>query len=195
MRRVWPIVPLLFLTACSMFGSSASTTTLGVTSEATTTTSTLESTTIPGPTLDPAAPPQNTLPGAEFTLTTAEGQWLGRSWRFTAGGPVDISYLDSAGCEGWASVEPLVVYSLPSPGRWDFTVVQDVLSDQTVLVVYGPDGDWTCTSDYQANFEGPFGPAVMLPAAQPGSYAVWVATAAEGASIQGSFDIAAPTAP
>jgi len=90
---------------------------------------------------------------------------LGSYWRATAGGPIDVSYLDGEACVGWASRAPVVEYSLPSGGdHWVFSFSPDVpvapvgglggalagdVPQGLVLIVRGPDGAWACSGDYQ----------------------------------------------
>ncbi|MCJ7831189.1 MAG: hypothetical protein MUP86_01520 [Dehalococcoidia bacterium] len=164
-------------------------------------------TTAPALALDPDAPEDNASDVDGWGLDTiVEGEtWMGWSWRATAGGPVEVSYLDGEGCVGWASIGPVVEYSLPtSGGRWVFSFGPDIpvvsgspsaqdIPEGLVLIVRGPDGGWVCTGDYQGWQYFP-GPAVEFPSAQPGIYHIWVAASTEGASVSGTLAIITPAA-
>jgi len=127
--------------------------------------------------------------------------WRGWSWRVTAGGPLDLGYLERDDCTGGASRAPAVEISLPEAGaRWVFSFAVDVpatgwgeegeVPQGAVLIVRGPDGSFVCTGEYQDWQYFP-GPAVELPSAPVGTYDVWVA-APDGASISGELVVATP---
>lgn len=135
-----------------------------------------------------------------------EGEtWAGRSWRATAGGPLEVSYLGGEGCAGWASEAPMVEYRLPAVGgRWVFSFGPDVpvvsgspsaqdAPPGLVLIVRGPDGGWRCNGEYQDWQYFP-GPAVEYTSAQAGSYHVWVAAASKDAAVGGNLVVMTPAA-
>jgi len=162
-------------------------------------------TTVPGPALDPNAPePSPTgTDGIGWDAMVAGETWAGRSWRATAGGPIEVSYLGGEGCAGWASVAPAVEYSVPPVGgQWVFSFGPDIpvvsgppraqdAPQGLVLVVRGPDGVWRCNGEYQDWQYFP-GPAVEYPSAPAGSYHIWVAASSKDASVGGSLIVMTP---
>jgi hypothetical protein len=160
-------------------------------------------TTVPLWALDPRAPAGNASDGDGRNWdSVVEGEtWRGWSWRVTAGGPIDVGYLDGEGCAGGASRAPAVECLLPEDGgRWVFSFAVDVpvtgwgeegeVPQGAVLIVRGPDGAFACSGEYRDWQYFP-GPAVEIPSVKAGTYDVWVA-APEGASLGGELVIAAP---
>jgi len=161
--------------------------------------------TLPALALDPDAPAGNASSAdGSYLDDIFEGEtWVWHYWVVTAGGPIDVTYLNGESCAGWASRAPLVEYSLPaSGGHWVFSFSPDIpamsgssgtqdIPEGLVLIVQGPDGDWVCSGEYQVwqNFPGP---ALELPSALTGVYDIWVAAAEEGTSVDGFLAILAP---
>ena len=163
-------------------------------------------TTVPSWALDPGAPAGNSSDGdgGGYDTVVAGDTWMGWYWRATAGGPIDVSYLDAEGCVGWASRAPVIEYNLPSDGgHWVFSFGPDVpvtgwgdegeVPQGLVLIVRGPDGAWACNGDYQDWQYFP-GPAVEFTSAQTGVYDVWLAVSSEAESVGGQIVIITPAA-
>ena len=163
-------------------------------------------TTVPTWALDPGAQANNNsdIDGWGYDTVAAGETWMGWSWRATAGGSIDVSYLAAQGCVGWASRAPVVEHSLPNDGgHWVFSFSPEVpvtgwgdegeVPQGLVLIVRGPDGAWACSGDYQKWQYFP-GPAVEFPSAPAGVYDVWVAAPTEAASVDGDFVIITPAA-
>jgi hypothetical protein len=165
------------------------------------------STTLPSVALDPNAPEGSPAVTAGIGWDSVVGgeTWVGRSWRATAGGPVEVSYLGGEGCAGWTSVAPVVEYRVPAVGgQWVFSFGPDIpvvsgspsaqdAPQGLVMIVRGPNGGWRCNGEYQDWQYFP-GPAVEYPSAQAGSYHVWVAAASKDASVGGSLVVMTPAA-
>ena len=166
--------------------------------------------TIPAWALDPAAPAGNLAQpeGGAYDVVIEGETWQGRRWQVTAGGPIDVGYLEMEACMGWATRAPVVEYALPTDGEpWRLSfnpyvpvapiggpggeLVGDV-PQGLVVIVRGPDGAWACSGEYQGYELSP-SIAVQFPAARSGIYDVWVA-APEGASADGDLVILTPQA-
>ncbi|WP_312134968.1 hypothetical protein WEU32_02830 [Brevundimonas sp. BH3] len=87
-----------------------------------------------------------------------------------AGGSVPISSVDDS-CPGSVSSAPdySVTYTGNRSAPLVFTFVSD---DDAVLLINGPDGEWTCDDDSDGNLD----PRVTYRRAQTGTYDIWVGT-------------------
>jgi len=163
-------------------------------------------TTVPSWALDPGAPADNgsDIDGWHYDTVAAGETWMGWYWRATAGGPIDVSYLEVEGCIGWAPRAPVVEHTLPNDGgHWVFSFSPDVavtgwgeeedIPQGLVLIVRSPNGAWACSGAYQKWQYLP-GPVVEFPSAPAGVYDVWLAAPAEGVSVGGEFVIITPAA-
>ena len=165
--------------------------------------------TVPAWALDPGAAAGNLAQpeGGGYDVVIDGGTWQGRRWPVTAGGPIDVGYLEGEACVGWTTRAPAVEYVLPTDGEpWRFSfnpyvpvapigTAGDLVGDVPqglVVIVRGPDGAWACNGDYQGYELSP-NIVVELPAAPSGVYNVWVA-APEGASADGDLVILTPQA-
>lgn len=195
MRRTALAILVLGLLVAGCGGESAGTTTPA---------------TVPAWALDPGAPPGNASDpeGWDYDTVIGGGTWMGRRWLLTAGGPIDVGYLEGEACVGWTTRAPAVEYALPTDGEpWRFSfnpyvpvapvggpgseLVGDV-PEGLVVIVRGPDGHWACNGEYQGYELSP-NIVVELPSAPAGTYDVWVA-APQGASTQGEMVIITPQA-
>jgi hypothetical protein len=91
----------------------------------------------------------------------------------TAGGPLDASAFDER-CEGWVSESPDYVFTAQRPFAELALMVAS--SEDTTLVVIGPDGEARCADDE----DGPH--PVVRGSFAPGVHRVWVGTRSREAS-------------
>ena len=168
-------------------------------------------TTVPSWALDPGAPADDgpNREARDYSTVIAAETWMGWEWRVTAGGPIDVGYLEAEACVGWASRAPAVECSLPTDGEdWAFSFRPDVpvapiggpggelqadVPRGLVLIVRSPDGAWACSGDYQGGESSP-SITVEFPSAQSGPYDIWVAAPSEDTSAGGTLTIVTPAA-
>lgn len=194
MRRAALVILVLGLAAAGCAGESEGTTT---------------TVSVPAWALDPRAPAGNLAQpeGGGYDVVLNGETWQGRRWQVTAGGPIDVGYLQVDACVGWTTRAPAVEYALPTDGEpWRFSfnpyvpvapigTAGDLVGDVPqglVVIVRGPDGEWACNGDYQGYELSP-NIVVELAAASSGVYDVWVA-APEGTSADGEVVILTPQA-
>lgn len=95
--------------------------------------------------------------------------------RVTSGGEIDASTIRS-GCAGWVSraSDVRVVYS--NAGSLPL-IISANSSDDTTLVVNGPDGTWYCDDDGGVNG---LNPSIRFNNPRNGRYEIWVGSYREG---------------
>lgn len=103
-----------------------------------------------------------------------------------AGGSNDVSTLGNE-CVGHAASQPDFLLSVTDPaGPVSLRFAAENSSDDAVLVVHDPAGNWLCNDDAGS---GSLDPALRLDQAAPGDYRIWVGSYHSGALFNGDLII------
>jgi len=143
-------------------------------------------TTLPTATLLPSA----TAYYSEFNLTSGffdPWEYTDQDVRAGSLDPVDVGYLPPSNCYGWANDIPdfEVTYTAGSYDLLRFYFIADDSSEDAILVINDPSGQWHCNDD---SF-GTLNPSVDFAFPSSGVYDIWIGTVHEAELIDGSFFI------
>ncbi len=124
---------------------------------------------------------------SEFTLISG---FIPDPWQYgpaNAGStdPVDVSYLGNPSCYGYANDIPdfELSYTAGSQDLLRLYFVADDPSDDTVLIINDPVGQWHCNDDSWSTYN----PTLDFAFPASGVYDIWIGTYHEGELIRGTF--------